>query len=255
MKYVAAFVLSGLLLIVTGVSVAAAEEPLFKVGTIAAEVATRHVLALSENREVTANVPREVRLAVPAAGLTVACTAATGKGEIYNKEVENTTTKIKYIVGFVDQLKLKLEQCAVPGMAGCFVNGAIGGAGVVEVETLSGKLGYLPTASEVLLHLAPKNAKNAFATVNITECALEGSYPIKRGLIGEVVRLEKLAPELLVEYATAAGVQARTELENPLIGTIEKDELKFGPKPAAAEGTVELQLKAKAPGEGVGVFR
>jgi hypothetical protein len=238
-------------------SIAAAEEPIFKVGEIANEVATRHVLAPSEKRGVTVHLGAS-RIRIPTLSITITCTTGTGKGEIYNGEVENLTTHIKYLVGSLDHAEVTFEGCAVEGAPACYINGAISGAAKISATELAGKLGYDPKVNEVRLHLTSTKAGSVFTTFDIEECAMEGAYPLKKGVIGLApnAELEKLKKELNFTFAVnGADLQLLKEISNPQIGTTEVDELVFGAHAASLESGIELKVTPKVTGEGVGIYR
>jgi hypothetical protein len=237
------------------VATASAEEPLFKVGEIAHEVATRHILAPSEKRSVTVkSLPSKIIL--PALNLTIACSGGTGRGEIHNSEVENLKTKIKQIIGYLENAELLYEGCEVIGSPACYVNGAIGGSGKIAVTALTGKLGYEPPGKEVGINLVSNNSGSPFSTIMVTECAFEEIYKITHGVIGLFApgEIEKLKTTLIPKFEATKGIQKVGEIENPLLGTAEKDELKYGVHSAALESAIELEVKPKNPGEGFGIY-
>jgi hypothetical protein len=206
-------------------------------------------LASGETRTQTISLPAEGRMYIPALKLTIACTNATGSAVIYNNYVGGVRKE-----GRLKSTSISFTGCSVVGQSGCYINGAISGAGKITTNTLAARLGYQPASTEnVEADLYPEVAEKTFATVAITECASEGSYPIKGQLVAGIgPSNELMTAPIEGVITTSALVQQFKTIEFPVAKeTLTGQELKFGTKEAAIEGAIELVLPG---GEKVGYY-
>jgi hypothetical protein len=205
-------------------------------------------LASGETRTQTIALPGEGRLYIPSLKLTIACTGATGSAVIYNNYVAGVRKE-----GRLKSTSISFTGCSVVGQPTCFINGAIGGAGKITTNTIAARLGYQPGSTEnVEAELYPEVEGKSFATVNVTECASEGAYPIKGQLVAGIGPSNTLmaAP---VEGVTASSTQVQgiKTIEFPgAKESLSAQELKFGTKEVAIEGAIELVIA----GESVGYY-
>jgi hypothetical protein len=186
-------------------------------------------------------------LTVPALNLVLKCKTGSGKGEVLNREESNKTTKGVFLVGGLAKTETVFEECEVEGAAVCEVNGKVAGKGVVTATGISGKVGYVKgTTKRVLFHLSSANAEGVFTTVKLgpEECSVAGTYPVKKGVIGEFPEkeLNTLKTGVKLELKkNAAKEQEWKELENPNMDLVEnKEELLYGGHPAAIETSATL---------------
>lgn len=242
-----------LALVVCGVAAgsASAAEPYFKVENTKHEVS---VLAEGLTRNVTVTLPAAGEMHIPALGLSIYCTKASGSGTVYNKYVSGSP-QARLESGVVS-----FEGCGVveasEKISSCYVNGAISGAGKITTNALDVKFGYQPGSSgeNVEALLAAEGAEALVTTIKISECALEGSYKIKGDLVAGFGPTNTLLEKTVQGVTALEGIQEYKTVEFPAATSeklLEGQELKFGAHPASIEGALEF---AAPSGEALGVF-
>jgi hypothetical protein len=215
---------------------ALASEPYFKVES-GGKVTT---LGSGETRTQSFSLPAEGRMYIPALGLTIGCTNATGSGLIYNNYVSGARKE-----GRLKSATVSFTGCSVVEQPGCYVNGAVGGTGKITTNALTARLGYQPGSTEnIEALLAPEVAGKAFATITVTECVSEGTYTIKGELVSGIGPSNTLMESSVQGVTTTTGeVQQYKSIEFPEAKEkLTEQELKFGTKGASIEGALELVL-------------
>jgi len=206
-------------------------------------------LASGETRSQTISLPGEGRLYMPSVGVTIACTSAKGSGTIYNNYVGSTREE-----GRLKSATITFESCSVVGNSGCYINGAISGAGKITTNTLAARLGYQPGSSEdIEALLYPEVSGKAFTTITISECVLEDVYAIKGQLVAGIGPANTfMAESVQGVVANSSEVQELKTIEFPgQKESLTGQELKFGTKGVAVEGALDLVLSG---GEELGYF-
>jgi hypothetical protein len=231
---------------IASASASAAVEPYFKVE----KGGVTTTLASGETRTQTFSMPAEGRIYVPGASLAIACTNASGSGLIYNNWVGATRKE-----GRLKEAKVTFEGCSVVGQPKCFINGAVSGAGKITTNAISARIGYQTESTEnIEAVLVAENAEKLFATVKITECALENNYKITGQLVVGIGPSNTLFEKAVEGGTTITGeIQQYKTIQFPVAAeSLTGQELKFGAKTAAVEGALEIGLSTA--GEKVGFY-
>jgi hypothetical protein len=205
-------------------------------------------LAEGETRTQTIGLPAEGRLYLPAAGttITIACTSAKGSGKIYNNYVGGKREE-----GRLKSASVTFEGCSVVGKSGCYIDGAIAGAGKITTNTLAARLGYQPGSSEnIEAELYPESS-TTFTTITLSECSLEGVYTIKGELVSGIGPTNTFLAAPVEGVVASSAVQELKTIEFPgQKEDLSARELKVGEKKVSVEGALELVLS----GEELGYF-
>lgn len=204
-------------------------------------------LASGETRTQSISLPAEGRMYIPTAGITIACTSAKGSGTIYNNYVSGTRKE-----GRLKSASITFEGCSVVGGTGCYIDGAISGAGKITTDTIDARLGYQPGSSENVEALLAPESGTLFTTIDVEECALEGEYQIKGELVAGIGPDNTFMESSVQGVITTSGTQEYKTIEFPgAKESLSAQELKFGAKAASIEGALELVLSG---GEKIGYF-
>jgi hypothetical protein len=227
-------------------SASASTEPYLKVENTKGEVST---LGEGQTKKITASMPQAGEMHIPALGISITCTGASGSAEVYNNYVGGSRREGRMKSGVIT-----FEGCGLVGGESCYINGAISGAAKITTNSIKATMAYQPgTTENAEAALAPEAVGGTFASIAIEECALnEGKYPVKGTLVAGIGPVNTLLERTIQGVTALSGIQEFKSTENPVAKEkVEGQELKYGTHPASIEGALEIVVSG---GEKLGVF-